>query len=402
MRTIGEQPPEIRAASSDSGRSPELLPRWLTALLVLALVAGILAFLLLLSRGAATRAWQIFLVNFLYWPGISIAGAAWAAIFEVTRARWPRGIRRLAEACAAYLPVAFLLFLASWFGRYTLFPWSAQPVPAIASWLNLASLFGREAAGLLLLFGTSLLFVIRSLRRSVPGAASDDSALRRLGVFLLILYAVVYTIFAWDFAMSIQPGWSSTIFAALFFAENLYLGLAAVTVLAVLAGRIRGIDGARAPEIFNNLGKLLLSFSLLWIYLFGSQYLVIWYGNLPREISFVLARTESDIWRTLAFLMLLLLFALPFLLLLSASSRRNPKVLLAAAGAILAGIWLQRLLLVAPALIPALPPAISWAEMLVTGGFLASFVLTYQFALARISSLTTSGGDTSVTAADGR
>src|SRR3990170_2319920 len=171
--------------------------------------------------------------------------------------------------------------------------------------------------GLLLLFGISLLFVYRSWRRSALASAQDHPPLLRLGVSLLILYGGVYTMFAWDFAMSIQPKWFSTMFGALFFVENLYLGLAAVTLLTVLAGRRCGLGEERSSEIFNNLGKLLLAFSLLWIYLFGSQYLVIWYGNLPNEISFILARTESDTWKMLAFLTIVLLFVAPFLVLLT-------------------------------------------------------------------------------------
>jgi len=370
---LGEHLTDDRGELRRAGRLPKLLPRWLAGLLGLMMAAGIAAFLILLGQDETTRAWQIFLVNFLYWPGMAVAGVAWAAIFEVTRACWPSEVRRLAETCAAYLPLAFMLFLATWLGRFTLFPWARQPNPAIEAWLNLPFLYGRETVGLLLLFGISLLFVYR------PGRA-----LQKLGVLLLIIYGVVYTIFSWDFAMSIQPGWFSTMFGALFFVENLYLGLAAVTVLTVLAGRRDDWNSGLGPAIFNNLGKLLLAFSLLWIYLFGAQYLVIWYGNLPHEISFILARTESDSWKMLAFVMLVLLFVTPFLVLLSPAARKSPQILLAMAVAILAGMWLERYLLVVPALSPGSQFSLNWQELTITAGFFASFALAYLFSLARI------------------
>lgn len=368
-------------------------PGWIPAAVLLFLAAGVASFWLLLAGGQSTRAWQMFLVNFLFWPPLASAGVAVAAMFEVTKARWPVAVRPLAEACAAYLPVGLLLFLASWPGRRTLFPWHADPAPVPAAWLNLPFLYGREAVAWLVLCAAGLLFVYRSGRGSAAAPASlARGSPRPLAVALLILYVLVSTVFAWDFGMSIQRGWHSTMFGALFLFESLYAAVAVVTVLTIfINGRWRG--GARlSPATCNNLGKLLLAFSMLWIYLFGSQYLVIWYGNLPREISFLLARSGAASWRAVFLALLALNFVVPFLILLRRASRENPKILAATGGTIAAGIWVSRFLLVVPALSPGSPIPLHWPEGLITAGFFASFLGTILLALRRMPALAPKGG----------
>jgi hypothetical protein len=175
----------------------------------------------------------------------------------------------------------------------------------------------------------------------------------------------------------------------LFFTENLYLGLAAVTLMAVYGFTYWTPQDQPVSNIFNNLGKLLLSFSLLWVYLLGSQYLTIWYGNLPREISFMLARSSSAGWRALTLASVLLAFALPFLMLLSRIARESPKILATAAISALAGLWLARFLLVAPALSPGPRISVAWEEFLITAGFFASFCGTYILAVRRFRTAST-------------
>ncbi|MBI3895742.1 MAG: polysulfide reductase NrfD [Acidobacteria bacterium] len=380
------------------GKSPRPLPSWLLPLLVLLVAGGIVSFFVLLFGTEPARAWQVFLVNFIFWSGLAMGGVVLAAIFQVTNARWPTPVKRLAEACAAYLPVSFLFFLVTWFGRHTLFPWGDQPIPAIASWLDFSFFFGREAIILLLLYGVALLFFYRSVLTEAnaqsdphpplsPKPDQDRASLQKLAVVLLILYAFLFTVFAWDFIMSLHPEWSSTLFGGFFFVGNLYLGLATITVLTIYARWRYNLGDAMNPVIFHNLGKLLFSFSLLWTYLFWSQYLVIWYGNLPREIGFVLVRTEREPWSNLAIAILIMNFLIPFVILLSRTAKENRKILLASSVVIIVGMWLERFLLVVPSLSSGLQIPLGWAELLITASFFASFALTYLATLHRIAIL---------------
>lgn len=369
---------------------PKPLPAWLYPVLVMAVAGGAVTFSALLAGPEPARAWQSFLVNFLFWSGVAVAGVVLAAIFEVSEARWPVPTRQLGEACAAFLPVSFLLFLATWFGRRTLLPWADHPPAANAAWLNVPFFFAREALGLLLLYGAALLFSYRSLRaenRLSQDLGATRASLRRLAVVVLVLYASVYTIFAWDFVMSLDPAWSSTLFGGYYFVGNLYLGLAAVTALTVFTSRRHGLDHSVDSKVFHNLGKLLFCFALLWTYLFWSQYLVIWYGNLPRETRFLLVRTAQEPWSTLALAVLLANFLIPFVILLFRAARKSRQALLAVSAVIVAGMWLERFLLVAPSLSPRQRLFLGWQELAITAGFFALFLLTYMIALRGVSLL---------------
>ncbi len=374
---------------------PRPLGKGILPLLALLAAAGAIAFFLLLTGGNPVRAWQIFLVNFLFWSGVAVAGVVLAAIFQVTNARWARPVKRLAEACAAYLPVSFLLFLCIWFGRRSLFAWIDQPPAAIAAWLNISFFFLREAAGLLVLYGMSLLFFYRSVRQDSlalahrqagdsPGTDVDAGFLQKLGVALLLLYSFVYSMVAWDFVMSLDPRWSSTLFGGFYFIGNLYLGLAAVTVFTLYARWRYQLEKIIDSRILHNLGKLLFAFSLLWTYLFWSQYLVIWYGNLPHEIGFLLLRTAQQPWSSLAIVVLAMNFLVPFLVLLPRSRKESPGTLLGVALVIFTGMWLERYLLVAPSLAAAPEILLGGAEALITLGFLASFLLAYLTVLSKV------------------
>ena len=379
-----------RSPEEGFGSQPKPLPRWLLPLLGLLLAAGVVAFIALLARDGEARAWRIFLVNFLFWSGIAMAGVALAAIFQVSKARWVQQVKPVAVACGAYLPVSFLLFLGTWFGRRSLFPWAERPSPLIASWLNTSSLYTREAGGLLVLYGLGLLFSKWTLRQArgnqQPSESShqESRSLQALAVILLLVYSYVYTVFAWDFVMSLHPGWTSTLFGGYYFIGNLYLGLASVIALTIYAHWRYNLEDAMDTRIFHNLGKLLFSFSLLWIYLFWSQYLVIWYGNLPREIGFVLTRTSQSPWSNLSVVVLVVNFVAPFVILLSRSAKENRKLLLTLAVAIVIGMWIERFLLVVPSLTPEPRIPLGWAELLITAGFFASFALTYLTTLHRI------------------
>ena len=368
--------------------------------LALGIAAGVVAFSALLGRGEETRAWQIVLVNFLFWSGLATGGVVAAAIFVVTEARWARPLQRLAGACSVYLPVSFLLFLGFWFGRRSLLPWMTQPRAAIETWLNLPFFFAREAAGLLLLYGLGLVFFYRSV---LPNAQTSDDlppaspairtsnsvSLQRLALALLIAYAFVYSLVAWDFIMALDPHWSSSLLGAFHVVGNLYLGLAAVAALAIALRWHYQLEESIGSAILRNLGKLTFAFSLLWTYLFWSQYLVIWYGNLPYETSFVLLRTAERPWNSMALAVLVLNFLIPFLVLLPRSRKEDPKTLLAVSVAIMIGMWIERYLLVVPSLTPHTARVAGWEEPLVTLAFFSSFVLLYCMVLSKAPILPT-------------
>jgi hypothetical protein len=322
------------------------------------------------------ESWSIYLVNFLFWSGLSAAGVAFAALLELTDARWARSIRPIAQRFAFFLPVSLLLFLLLLAGVRVLFPWATQPPASHTRWFTVTALAARDAVALLLLTSASFWFIRRSAAAH-DNASESIASVTPAAVSVLIVYAASFSILAVDLVMSMEPGWTSTLFPAYVFTGSLYGAIAAVSVAAAVhpdSAAGTPLDSATA----HDLGKLLLGFSLLWLYLHWAQFLTIWYGNLPREFEFLTSRVRGG-WNAAAWIVFTLTFAAPFVLLL-ARRGRQPRPVAIAALLCLAGIWLERLVLVAGGHPFSL--AAVWIGVSVTAAFAALFVLSQTFGRA--------------------
>jgi len=214
--------------------------------------------------------------------------------------------------------------------------------------------------------------VSRQSRRKNPSAPSNLSA---LAVVTILLYSAVFSLVAIDLVMSLDPYWISTLFPAYFFMGNLCGGIAALAAASFLWRRLTGVEEWFSDSIAHDLGKLLLGFTLLWTYLLWSQYLVIWYGNLPEELSFLVVRTTGS-WGMLSWMVLSLGFIIPFTALLSRHMKR-PTPLFVISLIMVVGIWLERFWLVVPS--PETGLSFSWVDLWVTVGFFALFALSQVF-----------------------
>ncbi len=322
----------------------------LTTFLVVLLVLGAAAFLYDVLFGKGVQAWLIFLVNFLFWSGLASAAVTFAALMHITKGKWAGPIRRLAEAAAGFLPVSFVLFLILFLGRETLFPWIQEPVAGKEAWLNVPFLFARDGIGLLILYGLSLLFVKHSIRCDTD---SQHEIPGWIPVALVIAYAFVMSLIAFDLAMSLAPHWYSNIYGVYYFIGNLYVALAALAIVTVLLRKRLGIADAITPNRLHDIGKLLFGFCLFWMGMLWSHFLPIWYGNLPEETGYVLTRLREAPWAAISWTVLVITFALPFTALLSRAVKRNPRALASISALVLIGMWLERYLLVAPSVLRA-------------------------------------------------
>ncbi len=374
-------------------------PKALVWLLYALLAAGAAVFLWGAFGTEHQRAWQIFLVNFLFWSGLSVAGVMIAATWRVVGARWAAPFKRISEGLVAFLPVSFLLFPILFLGRHDWIPWIERPDPHRAPWLNVPFLFSRNAFGLMLLYGMSLYYVYLSLRPDLAAAASkkpapansDESGklaehestrrertLRRFSIVLLTVYALVFSLMGFDLVMSLNRHFYSTLFGIYFFVGNLYIGFAAVCILVAVHIRKGNLGKIVRPDQLHDQGKLTFAFCMLTGYMLFVQFLVIWYGNLPEEIGFLLHRISDAPWRTLAPLMVLIAVAAPFIILLSRSLKQKPLGLFAMGVCILVGMWLERFLLVVPSLWNGNKLPLGWIEAVITGGFFAATALSYR------------------------
>ena len=399
------------------GSSPPIPPGVIWASIGLLAVGGA-AFLAGL-RADATRAWAIYLVNFLFWGGLAQGGVVFAAIYHVVEARWGPPIRRLGEGMAAFLPVSLLLFFPLYFGLDDFFGRVQELNPGRGGWFDPRFVFVRGGLGLGSMTVLSLLFVYYSLRPEVGMALERGERGRRwlhgwlaeewqgegveiqrgrrgmdvLAAGVLLAYPITYTFMAFDLIMALDPVWYSSLFGGYFFVSTFYLGLAGLAVVAVLTRQCLGLQ-AITPGHFADLGKLLLGFNLTYVAMVWSQYIVIWYGNLPEETHFVVLRVWEEPWAPLSWSVLVATVLIPFLVFLSQRAKQVPWIMLALGVLIAAGLWLERYVLVVPSLWHQEGLPFGWLEVGVTVGFLGAAALSYVFFLQNFSVVPSSGLDT--------
>ena len=357
--------------------------RLVLAVCALLVAAGAVGFGFAVTRGPAVRAWGAFLVNLLFWLGIAQGGVVVSASLYLAQARWGgAGVYRLAEAFAGFLPLGFLLFWLLLGGRALIFPWVRHPLPQKAAWLNVPFLFERDGGGLLVLTLLSLWFVRCSRRDSAVRWAESSGdielpppVIRRLAPTVIIVYTIVYSLLAFDLVMSLSPVWYSTLFGAYFFAGAYWSALATMGVLASVGFRpVPAQAGAVHTDSLHDLGKMVFAFSFFWAYLMWSQYLPIWYADIPEETFFLVVRIHRLPWSTLAWAALVCVWLIPFIVLIGKRGKRTPAILGVVCAVGLIGMWLERYVLVIPSLSPTTIP-FGWVETLITAGFFGAFGL---------------------------
>lgn len=329
-------------------------------------VAGLLAF----AIGAflsPPRAWTMLLLASYYAAGLALGGALFVAFQTLTGASWSIAIRRVPEAMAMLLPLGGAGLLIVAFVHPDIYPWSRAAIhdamPAFRKmWLALP--FFRLRA-IVYLAGWSA-FVIAIVRRSRARSGSSVA----LSAMFVVFFGITFTLASSDWIMSLEPDWASTIFGMYNFAGLFVSALAALTIVTVwLDGR--GLLAHVGKDRLHDLGKLLFAFSTFWMYLWFSQYMLIWYANLSEESVYFIRRTEG-LWQPLFFLNLALNWVLPFFALLPKVNKQRPGVLVKVSIVLLLGRWLDLYLMIAPPVVGSQPKIGLW-EIVMTAGAVGAF-----------------------------
>jgi hypothetical protein len=303
---------------------------------------------------APGRTWaNLLLVNY-YLLGLGLGGVVFIALQYVSGAGWGVALRRLPEALAALIPVASAGVVVVLVAYPALYPWanpSAEDADPGAGfrhlWLSRPFFLMRALAYVALWTFFARAVVRASRRQDEDGKIGHTYTNRHLSAAFLVVFGVTCWLSSVDWVMALEPEWSSTIFGVYHFA-GLFLGaLAAVVILAVSLQRQGAVRGILTEDHLHDLGKLLFSFSCFWMYIWLSQYLLIWYVNNPEETSYFLRRLHGG-WGFLFYLNLLLNWVVPFLVLLPAAEKRSPRVLLTMAVIILIGRWVDLYLMILP------------------------------------------------------
>jgi hypothetical protein len=388
------QPASLGAAAVRPLREPAQL-NWapLNTLGVVLCVLGVAGFLIALVSGRSQRVWEIWLVNFLFFNGIAQGGVVCSAAFYLTQARWAGSTHyRMAEAFSLYLPIGFVLFWGIFIGRISIFPWILHPSPKQQLWLNVPFLFARDGLALLLITLISLWFVSLSRRLEAHAWASrfaeidmPPAALRRLAPVVAILYCFIYSLLAFDLIMSLAPKWHSTLFGWWYFATDFWSAAVAMGLMVVIFRlRLGPETSATSPGVLHDIGKMIFAFSIFWIYTGFAQYLVIWYADIPTETFFIVQRFWHAPWTLLSWSAPILIWVIPFLVLLGVRPKRTPGILGTVSLLGLIGVWILNFILVVPSLSRDRLP-FGWIELTITAGFLGAFLLCAIPGLRRVA-----------------
>jgi hypothetical protein len=354
--------------------------------------------LILLGAGAAIfglstapeRIWPGLMLNGFYVMSLALSAMFFLAIQRVTGARWSAALRRIPEAFALALPPICVLMLVFFlFGRQTLFTWmhpgafDHMTVGGKAQYLQPGWVLARVIIAFAAWSVVVILWRRASLRQDQEPAENLvwHERLTRYAVLFIPLFAVTFTLAAFDWIVSLDPSWFSTMFGFYVFAGFFVQGIAAVTLAAVLLRQGEPMRNVIAERHLHDLGKMLFAFSTFWAYIWTGQYLLIWYGNIPEEITHFATRTRGP-WVYVFALNLIVNWVIPFIALLSARAKKSPGRLAAACVLLLCGHWVDLYLLIMPSFSPS-APRLSILEVVIGIGFLSLLYLLARSALAR-------------------
>jgi len=340
-------------------------------------IIGIVGFIIGLFGNSSYLAWQALLVNTMFFGGIALGGLAFSLIFTITSAQWGRPIKRLAEALSAFIPISALLLCLLFFGADHLFEWvdHDRVIHTKAGWLNLPFFVIRNLVVLVLFVAGSIYYLKTVVRPDIGLAgrltgfantfadrlvknygsqeAEETIAEKRaktIAPVLALFFFVLSTLLAFDWMMSIDQEWFSTMFGAQYAIANLIGAAAALLIISGIARKDFRLEAYITIGRYHDLAKLTFAVCALWTYLIFSQILVIWYGDMPEETPFLILRMQSVEWGWMFWVLFFLMFFIPFFGLMSRTACNSIWFSRLIAVEVLVGAWLEKYFLIVPSI----------------------------------------------------
>jgi hypothetical protein len=330
---------------------PELARLQRNCLVVGAAAGGVSLIGLLLNP---TQFFQSYLMAYMWCLGATLGCLALGMLHQLSGGAWGVLIRRPIGAASRVIPALTVFFLPIVFGMPRLYSWVdpqnvAQDEVLQHKHLYLNVPFFLARAALYFLVWNALVFFLNrwSLEQDTTGDPRLARRMQRLSAGGLFGYGLTITFASFDWLMSLDPHWYSTIYGVIVLGGQGLTALAVLTIALVWLSRRPPLERIVQPSHFHDLGNLMLAFTMLWAYFSFSQYLIIWSGNLPHEIEWYLYRSYTS-WRLVAFALVAFHFAIPFILLLSRALKRHADTLVKVATWILFARLIDLLWLVAP------------------------------------------------------
>jgi Ni/Fe-hydrogenase subunit HybB-like protein len=344
--------------------------------------------------------WGFYIINFVFFIGISHAGTLISAILRLTQAEWRRPITRMAEVITAIVLAIGGLHPIIDLGRpdrvLNVFMWGRLQSPLLWDVMSITAYLAASTVYLYLPLipdiarlrdrGTNPKWLYRFLSwnwEDTPQQRKILSNAMNLLMILVIPVAVsVHTVISYIFAMTLEAGWHSTIFGPYFVAGAIFSGIAALMVVMITFRKVYHLERYLKPIHFSNLAKLMLVMSIVWFYLTFSEYLTGFFGNEPAELDVIMTKMTGP-YAFPFWLMVIVNFVLPVAFLTREKTRTIPVILFVSIGVVI-GMWIERLVIVVPSLaVPYVefPQHAYWpsvAELGIFAGAIAAFCLGFM------------------------
>jgi hypothetical protein len=366
-----------------------MAPRVLAAL---AAAFGAGAFGWSLTQGHPEVAWSSYLIGAFYVLSLGVFGVVWVAMLYLSKAVWSVSMRRVPEAMAAWLIPGGLLALGVALGGHSLYHWTDAAAVAEDElllhkepFLNMPAFYALVGVSLAIWVLFGFLIVRNSRRQDDSGKVALSRSNGRLSALFIVLFSLSFSVVSYYLLMSLEAHWFSTMYAVITFTDMLQTGTAFVAVIAsvlILRGQLQGFLD---ENHLHSLAKMMFAATGFWAYVYFCQYLLIWYGNIPEETTYIIRRWENG-WLPYFAILPLLKFVIPFVVMVPRNNKRKPRRILAMAVLILFAQFWQMFMLVSPAIGHGDHVAhghLPWVEGAVTLGFLGLFFLVFAWTLGR-------------------
>lgn len=300
-----------------------------------ALIVGLVSLALLVIGAFVSpeQFFQSYLFGYLFWIGIALGSLALVALHHMVGGGWGFVIQRLLESGSRTIPLMAVLFIPFVFGMKELYLWARPEVVAADEVLQKKMFYLNEpffwvrTVGYFLIWGILFYFLNKwSRQQDESGNPALTQKIRNLSGPTILLYVLTITFASIDWVMSLKPHWFSTIFGFLFVVGQGLLTFAFCIIVVAMLSDYKPLSEVIRTKHFHDLGNLMLAFLMLWAYMAFSQFLIIWSGNLPEEITWYLDRLHGG-WQWLALFIVIFHFGVPFVVLLSRKTKRTVNIL---------------------------------------------------------------------------
>ena len=325
------------------------------------------------------RAWHNYLIAHYMFLLFAMAGLFFTALQHAVNATWVIAVRRVAEGLTAYLPVALVFWiLFAIFGLDKVYPWATGAAefndPLKVQWLSPLWFGARGAVILLIWIFFARKLVVVSTKQDETGDPWLSRKAMNWSLAFMPIFAGSFSIAAFDLMMSLEPHWYSTMFGVYCFAGLFQSGLALITLIFLWLKRSGPLAQAGTPSHAKDLGTLIFAFTIFMTYIGFSQYMLIWYANLPEETFYFAKRMDGGwVWYFVA--LPIFKFAIPFFGLLSQAAKKHERWLMAVCWIVIIGQYLDVFWMTMPSYHATAMP-INWMEIGTWLLFAGAFGLT--------------------------